>query len=213
MAFRRPSPAPPPDAGDLVRSVLRRRSLYRRGGVAGVIVVALSAVCSHYTAPPDTAPLAGKDVEVVRVVDGDTLVVRTAEGREERLRLKGIDAPELPHDDKPLMHWGEESTAYLRGRQPGGRRLTLEFDGTEKRDQYGRLLAYAFGEGLDCINVAIVRDGHAYADRRFSGMRRAQIEQAENDARKKGRGLWKSIRTADMPAWRQRWLRDRGISE
>ena len=58
-------------------------------------------------------------------------------------------------------------------------------------------------------DLDIVRDGQAYADRRFRHTLRPQFELAEGDARKHARGLWKDVKEEQMPPWRQRWLAER----
>jgi endonuclease YncB( thermonuclease family) len=52
----------------------------------------------------------------------------------------------------------------------------------------------------------MVRSGHAYADRRIGHTLQSPFEQAEADARKKGRGLWRGVTEAQTPAWRRAWL-------
>ena len=63
-----------------------------------------------------------------RVSDGDTIVVLTENGTKLRIRLLGIDAPEIPHGKKPGQPYGEEARDYLDhligGRPCGGRLRT-----------------------------------------------------------------------------------------
>ncbi len=94
---------------------------------------------------------------VVRVVDGDTLVV-DVDGSEEKLRLSALDTEESNRgSDKPVTRWGkrakEEATAFF----PVGTVVTLEFAGTESpdealqlyRDNFGRLLVWAYRDDED----------------------------------------------------------------
>ena len=55
----------------------------------------------------------GEQATVVRVVDGDTLVVSIA-GREERVRLIGVDTPETVHPQKPVEYFGKEASAFTK---------------------------------------------------------------------------------------------------
>ena len=75
---------------------------------------------------------------LVRVVDGDTLLVRT-DGRRERVRLIGIDTPESVAPDRPDECGGEEASKALRRRAPEGSDLKLVFEqgefATERRLQ------------------------------------------------------------------------------
>jgi endonuclease YncB( thermonuclease family) len=68
------------------------------------------------------------------------------------------------------------------------------------------LLAYVYLSDLDCLNLDMVRDGRAYADRRYRHTFRPQFELAEAEARKKQRGLWKDLTEEQIPPWRREWL-------
>jgi micrococcal nuclease len=145
---------------------------------------------------------------VERVIDGDTLDVRTNAGRVERVRLIGIDAPEAPRPDQPGAHFARESTEYATARA-SGRPVLIRLDSGKSRDRHGRLLAYLYLSDSESLNLAMVRDGFAYADRRFPHTYQRQFEQAENEARRKARGLWKDVTVHEMPEWRRRWLAER----
>jgi endonuclease YncB( thermonuclease family) len=71
--------------------------------------------------------------------------------------------------------------------------------------------AYVYLDGDDAetatsLNERLVADGHAYADRRTPHPTHKQFEQAEGEARRRRRGLWKDVRDDQQPAWRQVWL-------
>jgi micrococcal nuclease len=123
---------------------------------------------------------------VVRVVDGDTVHVRLASGRE-RVRYIGVDTPEV---SGATECWGRRATA-ANARLVGGRRVRLRTD-VERRDRYGRLLAYVerVADGLD-VNGELLRRGHARAlavgPNLTRAARHARLARA---ARRAGRGLW-----------------------
>lgn len=139
-------------------------------------------------------------VYVERVIDGDTIVIRTDSGHQ-RVRLRGIDAPEID----PPAFWGENAKRYLEARI-GKRPIILKFDPPQTHDSDGRLLAFVYVNDTECVNLSLVRDGQAFADRRYDSYLRSQLEQAETQARKKGTGLWKSITDSQQPAWRREWI-------
>jgi micrococcal nuclease len=139
------------------------------------------------------------DILVKRVIDGDTLLLEN----KERVRLIGIDTPEMHDSDKLLRDskrsrqsmaeikaMGRKSYEFTR-RLLEGKRVRLEFD-VEKRDKYNRLLAYIYLEDGTFVNAKIVEEGYAsimsfppnikYAD--FFVMLYRQ-------ARENKRGLWK----------------------
>lgn len=184
---------------------LRQRR--NRGAWIVVALLALvgSAIWSHYHNPADPAKWDGQSAVVERVVDGDTIVV-TGQGMDkESVRLLGIDAPEVARAGKPSMHFGDQAKAYLAGRL-SGKPITLKFDGTEQRDQYGRMLAYIYLNDSECVNVALVRDGMAYAHRNYPNALQGTLEQTETQARAKDIGLWRDVTDEQQPAWRQKWL-------
>ena len=84
------------------------------------------------------------DATVVHAVDGDTIVVEVA-GRTERVRILGADTPETVDPRKPVQCYGPEASAYSKAHL-SGRSVRLEFD-VERRDRYGRLLAYVLVDG------------------------------------------------------------------
>ncbi len=145
---------------------------------------------------------------VTRAIDGDTVRIRPVDGGEEtRVRLLGIDAPETARDGNPANHWAEQSRDYMIARAEG-KTVIVRLEPIGVRDRYGRLLAYLFLSENDNLNLALVRDGQAYADRRFDHSLRSQFELAESEARKKGRGLWAEVTFEQQPRWRQAWLRE-----
>jgi endonuclease YncB( thermonuclease family) len=144
-----------------------------------------------------------KRVTAIDVLDGDTFKAcfRDDSGHVVTIRLLGVEAPDLPHS-----HWSNDAKKYTLARL-ANRAVLLRLDGTQTRDSDGNLLAYVYILDSDCLNVDIVRDAQAFADRRIKHTLRSPIEQAENEARKKKRGMWKDLTDDQQPAWRQEWLR------
>ncbi len=131
---------------------------------------------------------------MARVVDGDTLEL---DGRE-RVRLIGVDAPERASAGSPAAAFAEESTAFA-ARLVSGQRVRLEFE-SNRRDAYGRTLAYVFLEDGTLLNLEIVRSGHARAYTRFPFERSAEFRAAEREARAGRRGLWRLDESPAAPA-------------
>lgn len=124
---------------------------------------------------------------VVRVIDGDTIVVELA-GEPERVRYIGIDTPEM-NDSRAAVRILARDARGANARLVEGRRVRLELD-VEKRDRYGRLLAYVW-VGDTLVNEALVRSGHAapytvppnvaYVDRFVAAARAAREGGAQRD--------------------------------
>ncbi len=139
---------------------------------------------------------------VTRIVDGDTLKVRYW-GKEESIRLIGIDTPESRvnkktkrdakrsgQDIKTIIAMGKRATEYVKSLVKPGDLITIEFD-AQQRDRYGRLLGYVYLSNGKMLNEEIVKAGYAnvmtippnvkYKDR---------FLRAYKVAREKKRGLW-----------------------
>ena len=64
-------------------------------------------------ATPQAAPPRGVLATVERVADGDTLMATSENSTRLRIRLLGIDAPEIPHRGKPGQTYGVEARQHL----------------------------------------------------------------------------------------------------
>lgn len=98
----------------------------------------------------------GEAATLVRVVDGDTLVVEL-DGQEERVRLLNIDTPETVHPGRPVECMGPEATERMNELVSPGDQLILEFD-QERTDRYDRLLAGVYADEV-LLNEQMARDG------------------------------------------------------
>ncbi len=161
----------------------------RRIGWLVAVVAVGSALAGCARTAGGVAAEPGQAV-VQRVVDGDTIVVHIG-GRDERVRLIGIDTPESVDPRQPVECFGKEASAHTSELLPAGTIVRLERD-VEARDRYDRLLAYVHRVSDDLfVNLALARDGYAqqltippnvaYAD---------QFRAAVAEARQAGRGLW-----------------------
>lgn len=115
-------------------------------------------------------------VDVVRIVDGDTIVVAFPDGSEDKVRLVGIDAPEsVAADESRNTEEGRIASDYLKGLLSVGAPVWLERDVSD-RDQYGRLLRYVWLEkpvdptdeqeiAAYMLNAVLVDQGYARAKR------------------------------------------------
>jgi micrococcal nuclease len=126
---------------------------------------------------------------VTRVVDGDTVEARIG-GESEDVRYIGIDTPETVKPGEPVQCYGPQAGAANR-RLVEGRTVRLVFD-RERRDVYGRLLAYVYA-GDTFVNAQLVRGGYARVltippNVAHAGLFR-RVARAAGIA---GRGLWGS---------------------
>src|SRR4051812_39102195 len=157
-----------------------------------LLVAAIAAVLGAWRPGSDAGGGGGgggrAEGTVTRVVDGDTIHVFTG-GRDESVRYIGVDTPESVKPGTPVQCFAKAASAENH-RLVAGRRVRLVYD-AERRDRYGRLLAYVYRDGV-FVNAALVRAGYArtltippnvrFAER-FAGLAR--------DAREHRRGLWR----------------------
>lgn len=162
--------------------------------LTGAVTVAAAIALSIVPADADAGPGLGSSYRVTGVSDGDTVKVMV-KGRVERVRLIGIDTPELGRAGAADQCHAREATRRM-SRLVTGRRVHLQRDRTQAdRDAYGRLLRYVYtGEGSDRRDVgrALVANGHG-REYTFKGRvyrHRSAHLKAQRSAQKAGRGLW-----------------------
>jgi micrococcal nuclease len=132
-------------------------------------------------------PGGGVVVPVADVVDGDTIEV-LIDGAEEDVRYIGVDTPESVQPGAPVECFGPEASDFNE-RLVGGERVRLDF-GPERRDDYGRLLAYVY-VGDRFVNAELVQRGYASTltiapNDQFASL----FDRLEQRAGNAGRGLW-----------------------
>lgn len=172
-------------------------AFYRRLAV-GTALLAAGAVAAWYQAP--SGPGAGRGglsaepaaALVQRVVDGDTVVLAGGE----RVRYIGVDTPELHHPRKPVEPYAREAKEFNR-QLVAGKRVRLELD-VQKRDRYGRLLAYVYLEDGTFVNSELLRQGYAQLLTIPPNVQHADLfVQMQKEAREAGRGLWQEWKDAE----------------
>ena len=137
---------------------------------------------------------ATETARVVRVVDGDTIVVDRGRGNE-KVRYIGMDTPESVKPNTPVEFMATEASA-ANAALVEGRTVTLERDVSET-DRYGRLLRYVWvadpagGAGLVMVNLLLVEQGYAQVSTWPPDVAHADLfVAAERAARDAGLGLW-----------------------
>jgi micrococcal nuclease len=164
----------------------------RSGGWGSLVLLLLVALV--LLRPWESLDELGRDetpatatVVVSRVVDGDTVEVRLG-GETEDVRYIGVDTPETVKPGAPVDCFGPQASAFNH-RLVEGRRVRLVL-GEERRDVYGRLLAYVY-LGDRFVNAELVRRGLARTLTIPPNDRYAtRFERLEIAASRAGRGLW-----------------------
>lgn len=152
--------------------------------VLTVIALLLALASEYRDGRPAAGPANGK---VVRVVDGDTIVVQIGRERQTTRALL-IDTPETVKPGTKVQCYGPEASAATK-RLVRNRTVSLTFD-RELRDRYGRTLAYVDVDGRD-LGAELVKGGFArvkvYPPNKA---RAAAYKRLERQARRQRVGLW-----------------------
>ncbi len=127
-----------------------------------------------------------KEYALIKVIDGDTIYVRSDEGKRLRLRYIGIDCPEK---GSPYYYLAKKENKKLLSKG----KVIFEFD-NQLEDQYGRLLAYVFVEDM-MVNAELLKSGLAcFYDDPHNKKYRTMLKEMEREARNNKRGLWNKIK-------------------
>lgn len=133
-----------------------------------------------------------EEAQIKYIHDGDTVWLE--DGR--KLRVIGVNTPELARDEKPAEPLAIEARNRLRLHLGRSAKVKIRY-GREKRDRYGRLLAHVYTPNGENISEWLLRQGLAYVLIVPPNLWHADCYQrAEKMARHHGRGLWskKSVR-------------------
>jgi micrococcal nuclease len=141
---------------------------------------------------PTEPSASAETATVVRVVDGDTLVIDRGNG-DERVRLVGVDTPETVAPNAPIECYGPEASAYVTDLLAGAT-VSLDPDPSQAdADRYGRLLRYVWvasdAGAWNSVEALLLSGGFAepYPERHS---RQAGFDTLGAEAENAGRGLW-----------------------
>ncbi len=163
------------------------------------VVVFLSILLGFsWSAVAGLGNYAGDGASVVRVNDGDTITVKI-DGHRQRIRLIGIDAPELGQQP-----WGERAKRHLEDILASSRAVALEYD-VDRRDKYGRLLAYVRTSDGKLVNAEMLRDGYAVLFTFPPNVKYvSEFTSAQRQARERKLGIWGKGGLSQLPVdWRR----------
>jgi micrococcal nuclease len=167
------------------------------GVCLGVVPIARDLVCAEAMMLAlllSVALLGSKplDCKYVRLIDGDSFVVLDTQGRECKIRLAYIDAPEYQQP------FGGDARAKL-GSLLIGKLITVEVISTDNR---GRKIARVIADGID-VNLEMVASGSAWWYKQYAP-KATEIQAAELDACERKLGLWGDADPTEPWVWRKR---------
>jgi len=167
--------------------------------VAGVPASTPWATVKPVVAAPTLPTGPTETAKVVRIVDGDTIVVALG-GKNIKVRYIGMDTPEDVDPNSPVEPMSREAAA-ANGKLVAGKTVVLEKD-TSETDQYGRLLRYVWlhtGSTWTLVNLVLVQQGYATALRYPPDVKYADVfDAAQGSAESSLVGIW-SLAAAPAP--------------
>lgn len=130
-----------------------------------------------------------KTYKVVKVIDGDTIVVKRKK-KKFKVRLLGVNAPESVHPDTGKNDKCGERASKFTKKKLLGKKVTLKYD-KDKYDRFGRHLAFVYVK-KKMFNKTLLRAGHAKVmyfkpNKKY----KKQFLELEFNAKTEGKGLWK----------------------
>ncbi|MFM1880689.1 MAG: hypothetical protein RLZZ344_923 [Pseudomonadota bacterium] len=167
-----------------------------------VVLVALSiaagiAAWTENSTATNEAPRSGLGYSLVRVFDGDSMLMRTPNGETIKMRIAGVDAPEK---SQPSADPARDRLERLLKESP--LQVTIL-----KKDVYGRWLTSIVVSDRD-LGQQLIEEGHAWFFRRYqsdlTAEQRRQYDWAEQKAREDRRGLWAEEQPVAPWEFRQR---------
>lgn len=140
--------------------------------------------------PTATTNSVGTYYEVTKVTDGDTLHI-LMNGKDEKVRLIGINTPETVDPRRTVECFGKEASARMKD-LAGGKIVKLEYDESQNvRDAYDRILAYVYLEDGQMLNRKMIAEGYAYEYTYLKPYKyQTEFRELQNLARTSKRGLW-----------------------
>lgn len=144
---------------------------------------------------------------VRHVIDGDTIILST----NERVRLLGINAPEVRHKDSMGQFYGEEAKYFL-GKLVEGKEVILENDpNQESFDRFGRRLAYLYLPDGTLVNERLVKEGYVEVFRKYEFKYKDKFLAEEKEAQNKKIGMWSHVPHGtgwcwNKEYWQKLWL-------
>ncbi len=128
--------------------------------------------------------------KVIKVLDGDSFNI-LQQGKEVRIRLAEIDAPE-----NGQAMW-KKSKQALEKHVADKKVVVEEFD----RDQYGRIVGHVYIDDT-WVNGELVQQGYAYVYTRYAVSKK--LYEYESEAEKNRRGVWKLPKHEQIKPWEWR---------
>jgi len=170
---------------DMINDSTHAKSGGMISGILVLLVLLVALVAPILFRSQTTAEPAPRNVQVIKVHDGDTVTLMI-DGRMRKTRLIGIDAPEM--NQRP---WGRRAKEHLIDILNHTDWFVAVDTDVVTIDKYGRLLVYLWTKNKELINERMVRDGYAVLFTiKPNSSYSERIKKAEQYARGDKQGIW-----------------------
>jgi micrococcal nuclease len=130
---------------------------------------------------------------VARFVDGDTVVVNMG-GKQESIRMIGVDTPETHKPNSPVQCYGPAAAAYTKN-LIGNNKVRLQADSkSTNRDRYDRLLRYVYLPDGRMVEEELIKNGYGFAYLDFPFDKSGAFAKDQESARGATKGLWQNCK-------------------
>lgn len=185
---------------------MKRKHKRLAGLIAAVFVVILTAVGQQlgwFEQPTQQIEQQNPGLySVARFVDGDTIVV-DMNGKNETVRMIGVDTPETHKPNTPVQCYGPAASAYTKN-LIGTQKVRLEADPTnQNRDRYNRLLRYVYLPDGKLVEEELIQNGYGFAYTSFPFTKKQTFVDLEKQAKDANKGLWANCTVTDQNGRKQ----------
>ena len=158
--------------------------------VIGLVLLGVGYFSNKSAAPPAVMGTTSPGFyKVTEFADGDTIVVNM-DGKDERIRMIGVDTPETKDPRKAVQCFGQAASDFTK-QLIGDKPVRLEADAlSSNRDRYDRLLRYVYLPDGRLVQAEIIREGYGFAYTSFPFTKSDEFKAHEAYARDNNRGLW-----------------------
>lgn len=130
---------------------------------------------------------------IARFVDGDTIVV-DMDGKQETIRMIGVDTPETHKPNTPVQCYGPAAAAYTK-HLISNNKVRLQADSkSTNRDRYNRLLRYVYLPDGQMVETALIQNGYGFAYLDFPFDMSGDFAKYQDQARAASKGLWSNCK-------------------
>jgi micrococcal nuclease len=170
------------------------------GNRAGLLAPSSSETAATATSATVDVAAGGFSGTVSKIADGDTITVVDSSGTKQKVRLLGIDTPEIAHNSgETAQCGGPEATAAITALIPVGTAVTITLDpNSDAQDRYDRWLGYVASDTVPDVGLELLKSGVAGTYVPSSAKKPVRFDsytEAEQQARDAQIGSWAACET------------------